>query len=157
MILYTIPNVMSFANGMKTLDMLPTGYSYEYVNALFAQLGQEGRDYYLYRQIPLDMIYPFLFAVSYSIMLIYLFKKGFNPTSKIQYSTIIPLFGGFFDYCENIGIITMLNSFPNISEQIAGITNLFSILKSVSTTLFFVLLIVGIIAALKNKFSKSDT
>ena len=154
MLLYTIPNVMNYANGMKILDLQPTGYSADYAMTLFDNLGTGGRDYYLYRQIPLDMIYPFLFAVTYSLLLTYLFKKSFNPESKLHFLSIIPLFGGLFDYFENIGIIIMLSIYPGFSIHLANITSLFSILKSISTTLFFVLLVVGIVGFIIKKFMK---
>ena len=79
MLAYTIPEVMDFANGMKILDMMPLGYSSEYVHILLETLGEDGRDYYLYRQIPADTIYPFMFMLGYSFLLGYIFKKSFKP------------------------------------------------------------------------------
>ena len=58
----TIPDVMAFSGGMKLLDMMPAGYSPTYVNSLLNALGEEGRHAYLFSQIPLDMVYPFLFC-----------------------------------------------------------------------------------------------
>ncbi len=63
MLLVTIPKVMSYSNELKILDMLPTGYDLKYINTLFEALGVEGRAVYLYSQLPVDFIYPFLFAV----------------------------------------------------------------------------------------------
>ncbi len=157
MLFYTIPKVMSYANGMKILDLMPTGFSADYAKTLFDELGVVGRDYYLFRQIPLDMIYPFLFAVTYSLLLTYLFKKSFDTESKLQFLSIIPLFGGFFDYMENIGIIIMLSNYPIFSSMLANVTNLFSIFKSISTTLFFILLVIGIIGFIVKKFRRSQT
>lgn len=152
MVLYTIPNLMSYAGGMNILDMISLGYKPEYVKSLLEQLGPIGRDYYLYTQLPLDMIYPLLFAVTYSLLLIYLFSKIFNHSSKIQLLALIPILAGLFDYFENLGIITMLIIFPIFSETIAEITNVFSIIKSISTTSFFMLLIFGIAVLLFQKF-----
>ncbi len=69
MLYVTIPDVMEHSGGMKILDMQPTGYSPEYARRLLDTLGQEGREAYLWRQIPLDMVYPLLFAVTYSLSL----------------------------------------------------------------------------------------
>ena len=66
---------MAFSNGMKLLDMMPTGYNSEYVYALFETLGVEGRFTYLYNQIPIDMIYPFLFGISYCLLIAYFLRK----------------------------------------------------------------------------------
>lgn len=154
MLFYTIPNVMNYANSMKLLDMQPTGYSAEYANTLFDNLGADGRDSYLFRQIPVDMIYPFLFIITYSLLLTYLFRKSFNPESKIHSLNIIPFFGGLFDYLENIGIIIMLSIYPSFSVHLANMTNAFSILKSTSTTIFFVILVVGLVGFIFKKFKK---
>jgi len=154
MLLYTIPNVMNHANGMKLLDMQPTGYNAEYAKNLFDNLGAIGREAYLFRQIPVDMIYPFLFAVTYSLLLTFLFKKSFNPKSKINGLSLIPIVGGLFDYLENVGIIIMLSLYPIFSESIANITNVFSVLKSIFITLFFVLLVVGIVGLIAKKVTK---
>jgi hypothetical protein len=62
MLTITIPKVMSYAGGMKLLDMMPAGYSSDYVNSLLGALGTEGRNAYLFRQIPIDFIYPGLFG-----------------------------------------------------------------------------------------------
>lgn len=152
MILYTIPSLMNYAGGMKILDMIPTGYKPEYVKSLLEQLGPIGRDYYLFTQLPLDMIYPLLFGVTYSLLLIYLFNKIFNLSSKIQLLALIPMLAGLFDYFENLGIITMLIRYPIFSENIAEITNVFSIMKSITTTSFFILLLFGIAVLLFQKF-----
>ena len=105
MVLVTIPKVSSYAEGMKILDMMPTGYSHAYVSALFEQLGQEGRAVYLYQQIPLDLIYPGLFIISNFLLLAYVFKKMEVQNAWIYYLCSIPVIGGIFDYLENFGTI----------------------------------------------------
>jgi len=122
---------------------------------IFDTLGEKGRSVYLFNQIPVDMIYPGLFAISYSLLLFYLFKKSFKPNSKIYALSLVPLFGGLFDYLENIGIIVMISIYPQFSSNISNITNTFSILKSIFTTLFFTLLIIGIVALVVKKRRKN--
>lgn len=142
MLTITIPKVMSFAGGMKILDMMPTGYDTDYVNTLLNSLGEEGRHAYLFNQIPLDMIYPLLFGISLCLIIAFLLKRLGNLDSPLSYISILPLFSALFDYCENIGIIVLLKSYPDISELTAKITNVFSILKSSTTTVSFTILIV---------------
>jgi hypothetical protein len=69
MLKVTIPKTMEFSNGMKLLDMMPTGYNQSYVHELFRVLGENGRKMYLTNQIPVDMIYPLLFGLTYSLLL----------------------------------------------------------------------------------------
>lgn len=73
MLFYTIPQVAKYAPGMNLFDLSPTGYSFEYANELLHTLGSDGRDLYLYKQLPLDFIYPGLFAISCSLLLSWLF------------------------------------------------------------------------------------
>ena len=151
MLTITIPKVMSFSGGMKLLDMMPTGYSVEYVNSLLNTLGEKGRDAYLFNQLPIDMIYPYLFGVSYCLILAYFLNKLGKIESYLFYLTFLPLFSGLFDCFENIGIITMLNSYPDNSIILTLITNVFSVLKSSFTTIYFIILIIILIVFGKSK------
>ena len=146
MLTVTIPKVMSFAGGMKLLDMMPTGYSVEYVASLFKALGENGRHVYLFNQLPVDMIYPGLFAVSYCLVLAYFLNKLGKLESPLFYFCLLPIFSGLSDYCENIGIITLLNIYPENSFRLSQVTSVFSILKSFSTTIYFIVLTIALIA-----------
>jgi len=153
MLTVTIPNVMQFSGGMDLLDMMPGGYNADYVKTLFDKLGDVGRNTYLYRQIPADMIYPLLFAFAYPLLLSYILNKLGKFESRLFYLCYIPMLSGLFDYLENIGIILMLRSYPEISQGLIQTTSIFSVCKSISTTLFFVTLIVLllILAVVKRK------
>jgi hypothetical protein len=141
MIAITIPKVMVFSEGMKLLDMMPLGYDIEYVKSLFETLGEKGRDVYLSRQIPVDMIYPFLFGISYSLLIAFFLKKIDKLKSVLFFLCWLPIIAGIADYLENFGIILMLNSYPSIGSNSVILTNLFTMIKSMITTLYFIALI----------------
>ena len=145
MLTFTIPNVMAFSEGMKLLDMMPMGYDQEYINNLLETLGQEGRDLYLYNQIPVDMIYPLLFSISYSLLIAYFLKKLNKLNSVFFFLCWLPIVAGISDYFENFGIITMLINYPEINSISATATNLFTVIKSLFTTVYFVTLIITMI------------
>jgi hypothetical protein len=145
MLLVTIPKTMEFSNGMKLLDMLPTGYNLEYVNELFKVLGENGREIYLTNQIPVDMIYPALFGLTYCLLLAYFLNKLNKLKLPYTYLCLLPIIAGIADYLENLGIITMLRNYPDVTGITAKTTNYFSIVKSISTTIFFIVLIVILI------------
>jgi hypothetical protein len=141
MLLITIPKVMDFALGMNLLDMMPMGYNLEYVESLFQALGPEGRNAYLYRQVPLDMVYPFLFGISYCLVLAYFLNKLNKLKFPFVYLCLLPLIAGISDYLENFGILALLNGYPKISNSMVTLTSSFTFLKSISTTLYFIILI----------------
>ena len=145
MLIVTIPKTMTFSNGMKLLDMMPMGYNSEYINSLFEALGKNGRQVYLYNQLPIDMIYPFLFGISYCLLIGYFLKKLNKSRSVFFYLCFLPLIAGLADYLENFGIIIMLNSYPNLSQTSMVATNMFSVVKSMTTTVFFVALIIALL------------
>jgi hypothetical protein len=151
MLVVTIPDLMQFSGGMKILDMMPTGYNIQYVNTLFNVLGRVGRESYLYHQLPLDLTYPFLFGISSCLVLAFFLNKSGKLDSWLFYLCLIPLFSGFFDYCENFGIIGMLRLYPNINKFQVQITSVFTVLKSVLTTIYFIVLIITLLAVAKNK------
>lgn len=145
MLLVTIPNTMNFSEGMKLLDMMPTGYDLDYVNKLFITLGEDGRNMYLTNQIPVDMVYPLLFGLTYALVLAYFLKKINKLRSPFSYLCLLPIIAGIADYLENIGIITLLNNYPDFTETTVNTTSMFSLIKSISTSLFFITLIVILI------------
>lgn len=146
MLAVTIPGTMAYASGLKLLDMLPQGYDAAYIQNLFCTLGEEGRYYYLYRQIPVDMIYPGLFGISYCLIMGYFLNKLQKLDSFWFYMCLLPIIAGVADYLENLGIINLLVNYPNLSSTIMSLTNAFSIIKSLTTSLFFIALIITMIA-----------
>jgi hypothetical protein len=145
MLFITIPKVMVFSGGMKILDMMPAGYSPDYVNTLLTALGQLGRNVYLFTQLPLDMAYPALFGISYCLVLAYLLNRLGKLETKLIYLCLLPVVAGFFDYCENFGIITMILTFPENSVLLSQATSVFSVLKSAFTTLYFTVLLISLL------------
>jgi hypothetical protein len=145
MLTVTIPRTMSLSNELKLLDMMPTGYDMNYVRELFDSLGEIGRETYLTNQIPLDMIYPLLFGLSYCLLLAYFLKKLRKFKSPYIYLCLLPIIAGIADYLENFGIIIMLKSYPKLTQEMVSATCLFSVTKSISTSIFFVILIIILI------------
>lgn len=155
MILITIPKVAAFADGMKLLDLLPLGYQSEYVYRLMTSLGEDGRNAYLFNQIPLDMVYPGLFAITYALIFAYFLKMIGKLHSSYFYLCYLPVIAGLFDYFENFGIISIILTYPGNSEKLNGVTSVFSVIKSLSTTIYyfsliFLLLFIGISRSMKH-------
>ncbi|WP_348823011.1 hypothetical protein [Flavobacterium aestuarii] len=153
MLIVTIPEIMHYSGNIKILDMMPAGYDTEYVNILFKALGTSGRNAYLYHQLPLDLIYPGLFGISSCLVLCYFFNKLGKLESSLFYLSLIPIFSAIFDYAENIGIINMLKDYPAISETQVQITSFFTILKSILTSIYFIILIIVLLVLAQKKLS----
>jgi hypothetical protein len=142
MLTISIPEVMAFANGMALPDMLPTGYSLSYLQALFNELGEKGMDIYLYKQLLADTFYPMFFGISYCLVWFFFLKKLKKYPVALNWIAYFPFLAGTFDYFENIGIYLMLKQHTSITQNLAVFTSSFTIIKSTFTTLYFVALIV---------------
>lgn len=156
MLTITIPRVMSFSGGMKILDMMPTGYDAAYVNELFTKLGEPGRQAYLYGQIPFDLVYPALYGIGFCLVLAWLLNRLGKLGGNLIYFCLLPVVAGVFDYCENFGIVAMLQTWPEIPASLVTVTNLFSILKSSLTSVYFIVLMVVIITFGVKSISKKN-
>ena len=160
MLTVTIPKTMEFSNGMKLLDMMPTGYDFNYVSELFSALGEDGRLTYLTKQIPVDMVYPLLFGLSYCLLMGYFLKKLNKLKSPYTYLCLLPIIAGIADYLENLGIITMLKNYPELNETAVYTTNVFTLIKSLSTSVFFIaliLILIGLGIKAINRKSRANT
>lgn len=142
MLTVTIPMTMEFSSGMKLLDMMPLGYDLDYVDKLFETLGEGGRGKYLTSQIPVDMFYPLLFGLSYSLLFGYFLKKLNMYNAPYFYLCFLPIIVMIFDYLENIGIIIMLKTYPQLTPNLVDTISVFSTLKSVLASVVFICLVI---------------
>jgi hypothetical protein len=145
MLLFTIPEVRQYTSGTEIFDLSPAGYSYEYAMRLLDALGVEGREAYLYRQLPLDFIYPALFAVSSCLLLIWVLSKGRTVSPAMYYLSLVPIVAALLDYLENIQIMLMILNYPEVPELLVTTSSIATIGKSGLTTIFFMVLIVGFV------------
>ncbi len=146
MILVTIPEVSSYANGLQLLDVMPFGYDLAYVETLFDKLGPEGRRAYKMQQLPVDMVYPILFGLSFSLLLAYVLKRTLPENSPLYLLCFLPFIVTTLDYLENFRILQLLNSYPSFSpDQISRLSQI-TVWKSILTVTVFLILIPAVIA-----------
>jgi hypothetical protein len=100
---------------------------------------------YLTNQIPVDMIYPLLFGLTYSLLLAYFLNKLNKLKPPLIYLCLLPIIAGVSDYLENIWFIRMLKSYPDLTETLVNTSNTFSVIKSTSTSIFFIVFIIILI------------
>lgn len=132
MIGITLAHLMA-VSGQIPLDMRPFGYHPRDVTELFNGLGEAGRRYYLNRQIPLDFAYPALLGLTL-IFTIGWFGRRVHIPKLARISIAFSVGAAVFDYCENVGIITMILGWPDFSNTLAYATSAASVAKSFLTT-----------------------
>lgn len=127
-------------SGHVPFDMRPFGYDPTDATAILDALGVDGRDYYLSRQIALDTIYPAMLALTMVAAICWLGQR--IPNKKlVRFGIAFSVGGAVFDYIENLGIVAMIWSWPEVSVPLVYAASSATILKSVSTTLAVILVL----------------
>jgi hypothetical protein len=119
----------AFASRRRRVDVRPFGYSYDEARAFLAAIGEQGRHYYGYRELPLDMIYPPLYAVSRGLALWWLTMPGRVRAAPLRrrwrYAVVaIPAVMASLDMIENACIARMLSTWPEHSPALVQIASL---------------------------------
>lgn len=142
MIFVTLAHIETLS-GIRPFDMRPGGYSTEQANSLLAALGPSGRRYYLMRQLPLDLAYPALMALT----LVSLFK--WLRSQEVNYRLVhigiwFSIWAALADYLENVGICLMILSWPEISANTVLAASVASTVKSGLTTAAVLTVLLGV-------------
>jgi hypothetical protein len=132
MVLGTLKHLSDLAMVLP-FDLRPTGYSQADAAGLLEALGEAGRQYYLTRQIPLDMVYPALLALTLISTLRWRAAR-FGPTLMTRIGGPLAVMAAAFDYLENLGIFFMLTAGAEPYPMIIQASSMASILKSALTT-----------------------
>ena len=140
-------------SGHKPFDMRPLGYSPSSAVVFLDALGAKGRTYYLSRQIPLDTIYPTLLALTL-ISLLRWFGQYMPNSQLIRFGIILSVGAALFDHGENLGIVAMIWSWPDIPIPLVYASSTATIVKSVLTSL--AVLLVFLIGILWTRFHRTN-
>lgn len=139
MITVTLAEIQT-VSGQIPFDMRPFGYVPKEAGILLASLGAEGREYYLSRQITLDTLYPAMLALTLSATILWFGRRQSNRR-LIHIGVALSIGSALLDYAENLGIVTMIRSWPEVSAPLVNAVSTATILKSGATTLTVVLVI----------------
>ena len=131
-------------SGHIPFDMRPFGYGPTEAATLFKALGVEGRSYYLSHQLPLDILYPAMLALTL-IATLCLFAERMPNGKLVRFGIVFSVGSALFDYIENLGILAMIWHWPDVSAPLVYATSTATIAKSALTTIAVLLvLLVGV-------------
>jgi len=128
----------------QTLDTL-NGYTPSQAYQLISSYGGQGRQSYAIIEATLDLAYPFISALLFSLLILFSFQRGFPNQKWAYWLGLLPFAVMAFDYLENICVLVLLLEFPRELITVARIANFFTTAKQVLTPfeLLFLLGFVG--------------
>lgn len=119
-------------SGQVPFDMRHFGYGLHEATQLLNGLEEDGRRYYLTRQIPIDTIYPALLGLTL-VSAIFWFGLGLPKSRFVRVGIVLSVGAVFFDYVENLAVAVMLSSWPDIPNGLVCATSTATVLKSCLT------------------------
>ena len=140
-------------NSVLPLDLM-FFYTPEQAFAMMDKYGEAGRSIYLRIELTADIIYPIIYTLFYGLLISWLFQRSFTPENPMQKWNLMPVGAWFFDLLENVGIVTMLMTYPAKPAILAWITMLFGSLKWAAFVVTIGLVLVGLVKAAMNRFRK---
>jgi hypothetical protein len=151
MILWSLPKISAAAGGAAPFDIRPFGYGFDETKAFLGALSPEGTAFYLNVQHRLDVAYPALLAATL-FFAIRALAPGASPLPTLLALVALP--GAVFDYLENASVTAMLNAGASgLTPELAARASLWTLLKSVFTTIAMLMLLAFVGMALWRRVS----
>ena len=143
------------SGGIGPID-LQLFYTPEKVYSMVAAYGDAGRVDYRTFELTGDIIYPIVYTLFFSLLITWLFQRGFPADGRMQKLNVVPFGGWLFDLLENLGVAAMLTVYPSTPPTLAWAAAIFTLAKWLFAGATIILILVGFVMALKNRFRKQE-
>lgn len=130
------------STSIEPLD-IQIGLTVDSVITFLDSIGPEGRNYYFWNELTLDMLFPLVYSIAYTLLLVELIKVCHLQVNAIKYVALLPLGIGISDIIENIHILIVIHQYPSLSETHIQTLSIANMLKHGLTIV--VLLAIGIL------------
>ncbi|MBI5942763.1 MAG: hypothetical protein HY864_00200 [Chloroflexi bacterium] len=148
---YVMPSIGTTMNSSGPIDLL-FFYTPQTAYEMVAAYGEQVREAYRITELTVDIIYPIVYTLFFSLLITWLFQRGFPAESKMQRLNVVSFGAWLFDLFENLGIVTMLSVYPSTPALVAWLTTIFTMVKWTFAGAGGILILIGLVMAAKNKF-----
>lgn len=130
-------NILIFPLVFTTRDAIPLdlqfSYSTEKAYKLLSHFNERELQRYIITEFTVDLLYPIIYTL---LLVFFIFKL--TKKSRLY---LFPLLILFSDYCENIGVVSLIYNLPQKLPVLVAITSIFTSLKwiLVAVTLLLIL------------------
>lgn len=138
-----------FSGGAGAIDLLIV-YRPEKAFDMIAAYGDQGRHYYATIALTLDTVFPILLAMAFGLALARIFRHAFSDEGVLHRALLVPVGAMVADFLENVGVVSMLLTYPRKLTVVALLTSSFSTVKWTAVAAQSILVVIGLIAWLIN-------
>lgn len=132
-------------------------YTQAEVTDLFTKMGTEGRSSSYFTTGIIDSIYPVVYTIFFILLLVFFIKKLGLTASGWYYLLLLPAGIMIADYIENLNTLSMLRSFPFVTEWAAKFGSAASALKWYLSMITIGLLLLALLYWIIQIFLKAIT
>jgi hypothetical protein len=136
---FGIAQLQEITGGPTILDMTFTSGP-DSVYAVLGALGEAGRAFDLTHIVPLDLVFPFTYALFLALGISWGLARLLPGDSPWHLLNLAPLFAAAADYCENAGVITLLLTWPARLDPVAWFVSAMYAIKFAFSVISFLTL-----------------
>jgi hypothetical protein len=123
-------------------------YTPETLYDLADAYGPEGRQAYIRARFTFDLVWPIVYALFLATAISWLYGRTFPAGSPWGRANLVPLVGMALDYLENVATSLVMARYPDPTPVVVWLAPVLTLSKWVFVGGSFVVLVVGIVAAL---------
>jgi hypothetical protein len=139
-----------FATEMISLDD-PVIFTSADISTILISWGVSGRVLQMWFHVTWDVAVPILYSLLFAFLISWVFNKGVESDSRLQMLNLFAITGGLSDLLENLTIFSLILTFPSQNDFLVLLKNCFTILKYFHSVLLCLVLLLGVLFALKQK------
>lgn len=140
---FGIAQLQEITGGPTILDMTFTAGP-DQVYAVLLALGDAGRAFDLTHIVPLDLVFPFTYALFLAVGISWALFRLLPEGSPWFLLNLAPVIAAAADYCENAGIITLLLTYPSRLDPIAWFVSIMYSVKFLFSAVSFITLFAAV-------------
>jgi hypothetical protein len=140
---FGIAQLQEITGGATILDMTFTAGPAQ-VYAVLDALGPAGRAFDLTHIVPLDLVFPFTYALFLATGISWALGRLVPAASPWFLLNLAPVIAGAADYAENLGVITLLLAYPARLDPVAWFTGSMYAIKFAFSVISFTTLAVAL-------------
>ena len=124
--------------------------------AMIERYGDSGRAFYRNVELTADIVYPIIYLFAFGLLISWLFKRGLSSNHSLRKWNVAPVGAFVFDLLENATIVTLLSIFPSQPVILGWLLFIFTAIKWLFAGVSIVLILLGLVLAIKNKFKVQE-
>jgi len=117
--------------------------------------GEEGREAYIRARFTFDLVWPVVYTLFLATSISWVSRKSLRHESGLRRWNMVPLYGAFFDYLENVSTSLVMSRYPVHSPIVDWLATIFTqakwILIFMAFFYLFVALVVGVVEKYRNR------